>query len=190
MYSSMPAPVYSPGGSASARPVTMSISETSRQRPARLRREADQAQRHHRPRVSEVRVVGPQQLAQVDVPKRRRHLLVDDPRHLLRRHARRQQAGDERAGAGADVDVEVVDGAVDAQQVERAQRADLVDPACEAAATENERRLGATASPPLRPSGTFASAPGLPAGGPRVRLRRPSGIALYIRPLSLGIREP
>ena len=51
--------------------------------------------------------------------------------------------GDERAGARADVDVELVDGAVDRQQVERAQRADLVDAAGEAAAAEHQRRLRA-----------------------------------------------
>ena len=43
-----------------------------------------------------------------------------------------------------DVDVELVDGAVDREQVERAQRADLVDAAGEAAAAEDERRLGST----------------------------------------------
>ena len=51
-------------------------------------------------------------------------------------------AGDEGAGAGADVDVELVDGAVDGEQVERAQGADLVDAAREAAAAQDEGGLG------------------------------------------------
>ena len=51
------------------------------------------------------------------------------------------------AGRGADVDVEVVDRAVDRQQVERAQRADLVDAAGEAAAAEHERGLVAARTP-------------------------------------------
>ena len=84
-----------------------------------------------------------QQRAEVDVAERRRHLLVDDPHHLLGRHAVGGQRGDERAGGRADVDVELVDGAVDRQQVERAQGADLVDRAREAAAAEHERGLRA-----------------------------------------------
>ena len=58
--------------------------------------------------------------------------------------------GDERAGAGADVDVELVDGAVDRQQVERAQGADLVDAAGEAAAAEHERGLRPPRPTPAR----------------------------------------
>ena len=57
-------------------------------------------------------------------------------------------------GARADVDVEVVDRAVDRQQVERAQRADLVDAAGEAAAAEHERGLRA-----LRPPRRLAARP-------------------------------
>ena len=49
--------------------------------------------------------------------------------------------GDEGAGAGADVDVEVVDRAVDREQVEGAQGADLIDAAGEAAATEDQGGL-------------------------------------------------
>ena len=73
--------------------------------------------------------------------------------------------GDERAGRGADVDVELVDGAVDRQEVERAQRADLVDGAGEAAAAEHERGLRAPRPPP-RPAPRASSA------GPG-RARRP-----------------
>ena len=47
-------------------------------------------------------------------------------------------AGHERAGARAHVDVELVDRAVHGQQVERAQGADLVDAAREAAAAEHQ----------------------------------------------------
>ena len=50
----------------------------------------------------------------------------------------------------ADVDVELVDRPVDRQQVERAQRADLVDAAGEAAAAEHERRLGRPRAPAAR----------------------------------------
>ena len=87
--------------------------------------------------------VGAQQRADVDVAEGRRHLPVDDAHHLLGGDAVGRHRGDEGAGAGADVDVELVDGAVDRQQVERPQRADLVDAAGEAAAAEHERRLGA-----------------------------------------------
>ena len=52
-----------------------------------------------------------------------------------------EQAGDERSGAGADVDVELVDRPVRGQEVERAQRADLIDAAGEPAAAEHERCL-------------------------------------------------
>ena len=68
--------------------------------------------------------------------------MVDHAHHLLGRDAVGRQRRDERAGARADVDVELVDRAVDRQQVERAQRADLVDRAGEAAAAQHQRRLG------------------------------------------------
>ena len=74
-------------------------------------------------------------------------LAVDDAHHLLGRDAVGRHRGDERARARADVDVEVVDRAVDGQQVERAQRADLVDAAGEAAAAEHERGLRALRAP-------------------------------------------
>ena len=48
-------------------------------------------------------------------------------------------------GAGPDVDVELVDRAVDRQQVERPQRPDLVHAAGEAAAAEDQRGLRAPA---------------------------------------------
>ena len=101
---------------------------------------------------SEVR---PHQRAAVDVLERGRHLLVDDPHHLLGRHAVGREGGDERARARADVDVELVDRAVDREQVERAQRSDLVHAAREAAAPEHERGARAPAGAPA----TFPSRP-------------------------------
>ena len=62
--------------------------------------------------------------------------------------------GHEGAGAGAHVDVELVDRAVDGQQVERPQRADLVDAAGEPAAARARARSG---------SARAAAAGGLPA---------------------------
>ena len=82
--------------------------------------------------------------------KRRRRLVVDDPHHLLGGDAVGGQRGDERAGARADVDVELVDRAVDRQQVERPQRADLVDAAREAAAAQHERGLRRAPPAPRR----------------------------------------
>ena len=61
---------------------------------------------------------------------------------------------DERTGRRPDEDVEVVHRRVDAQQIERAERADLVDAAREAAAAEHERRLR-RARALLRPASPF-----------------------------------
>ena len=113
-------------------------------------RQTRQAERHQQGAGGEVGVVGAQQGAQVHVAEGRRHLAVDDPRHLLRSDARGQQARHEGSGARPDVDVELVDRPVDAQQVERPQCPDLVDAAGEAAAAQHERRLGPTAAAPLR----------------------------------------
>jgi len=57
------------------------------------------------------------------------------------------QRGDERARGRADVDIELVDAAVDRQQIERSQRADLIDAACEPAAAEHQRRLVPSRTP-------------------------------------------
>ena len=94
------------------------------------------------------RDVRAQEVAEVELRKRRRTLAVDDAHHLHRRHAVGDHRGHERSGARPDVHVEVVDGAVDGQQVERAQGADLVDAAGEPAAAEHERGLGALAPRP------------------------------------------
>ena len=112
--------------------------QAARQRP----RDAREVERQLHALEQELAVVGPQQHAQVDVAERRRRLVVDDAHHLLRRHAVGGQRRHQRAGARADVDVELVDGAVDGQEVEGPQRPDLVDGAREAAATEHERGLG------------------------------------------------
>ena len=45
-----------------------------------------------------------------------------------------QHAGDKGAGTRADVDIEIVDGAVYREQVKRPQGADLIDPSGEATA--------------------------------------------------------
>ena len=95
-------------------------------------------------------------------------LLVDDPHHLLGRDAVGGQRRDERAGARADVDVELVDRAVDRQQVERAQRADLVDAAGEAAAAEDERGLRAPRAAAPRARGAALRRWRVPAPGPRL----------------------
>ena len=78
-----------------------------------------------------------------------RHLVVDRAHHLLGRDAVGHERGDQRAGAGPDVDVELVDRAVDRQQVERPQRADLVDAAGEPAAAQHQR--GSRLPAPLAP---------------------------------------
>ena len=91
----------------------------------------------------ELAVVGPQQHLALDRREAGDGLAVDDPHHRLRRDAVGGQRAHERAGARADVDVEVVDRAVDRQQVERPQRADLVHGAGEPAPAEHQRGLGA-----------------------------------------------
>ena len=110
------------------------------------------AQRQRDGAAREAGDVRPQEAAELEVRKRGRALAVDGAHHLRGRHAVGRHRADERAGARADVDVEVVDRPVDRQQVERAQGADLVDAAGEAAAAQHERRLRALAAPPaLRP---------------------------------------
>ena len=116
--------------------------------------EAEQPQRHQGGALGELEQVGAHQRAAVDVPERGRHLLVDHPHHLLGGDAVGRQARHERAGARAHVDVELVDRAVDGQQVERPERADLVDAAREAAAAQHQGRLGPA-----------PAAGGLPGGG-------------------------
>src|SRR4051794_7862669 len=106
------------------------------QDPADLERQVDRA-------AQVLEDVGAQQGSDVDVAERGRDLLVDDPHHLLGRHAVGSQRGDEGARRGPDVDVELVDGPIDREEVERAQGADLVHGAGEAATAEDERRLGA-----------------------------------------------
>ena len=102
-----------------------------------------QLERQRHARARELHEVGAQQRADVDVAEGRRRLPVDDAHHLLGSDAVGRHRGHEGARAGADVDVELVDGPVDREQVERPQGADLVDAAGEAAAAEDERGLGA-----------------------------------------------
>ena len=144
----MPSPEYSPVGSASASARTMSTAETWRRSRPRVRRRLASAQREHHAPGDELAVVGLEQRADPGVGERRGHLLDDDPHHLLGRDPVGHGGGDERARAGADVDVELVDGLVDREQVERPQRPDLIDPAGEPTPAEDERGLGSP--PPLR----------------------------------------
>ena len=91
----------------------------------------------------ELAVVGAQQHLPLDRREAGHDLVVDDPHHRLRRDAVGGQRAHERARARADVDVEVVDGPVDRQQVERPQGADLVHGAGESAPAEDQRGLRA-----------------------------------------------
>src|SRR4029077_14556425 len=128
--------------------------EVDRRQLADSRQRADQLERAQRQRhrlLEEAEVVGPQHLVEVEVLELRGGLLVEDLHHFVGRDAVGEHAGDEGAGAGADVDVEVVDRAIDGEQVESAQGADLVDAAGEAPAPEDEgglRRAFAAATPP------------------------------------------
>ncbi len=127
-------------------------------------RQPQRAPRQHRALARELGQVRAQQIAEIDVLERRGRLVGDDLHHLLGRHAVRAQRRDERAGGGADVDVELVHRAVRRQQIERAQRADLIHPAREPAAAEHERGLVAAPAPPFTPA----------RGRPD---RRPSGLS-------------
>ena len=135
-----------PEGSRSASAIARSTGDSDGSAPPDLAHHAEQVQRQPHALGDELAVVRPQQHVQRHVAERLRHLVVDHPHHLLGRHAVGGQRRDQRAGAGADVDVELVDGAVDGQQIERAQRADLVHAAGEAAAAEHERGLGGPAA--------------------------------------------
>ena len=81
--------------------------------------------------------------------ERRRQLVVDHPHHLLGGDPVGDHAGDEGPGAGSHVDVELVDGPVDGQQVERAQGADLVHATGEPAAAQDQRGLRSARRRPL-----------------------------------------
>ena len=89
----------------------------------------------------EAEVVGLEHPVEVEVLELGGDARVEHLHHLVGGDAVGEHRGDEGAGAGADVDVEVVDGAVDGEQVEGAQGADLVDAAGEAAAAEDQRGL-------------------------------------------------
>ena len=121
--------------------------------------QAGDPQRHDRRALGEVDDVRAQQRVEVDIAERRGAVLVDDPHHLLGRHPVGRQGGDERAGRGPHIDVELVDVAVDREEVEGAQGADLVDGPGEAAAAEHQRGLGAP--PPATGRGRLGCRPGL-----------------------------
>ena len=110
-------------------------------------RERQCTPREHGALARELEEVRSKQVAEVDVFERRFALARDDAHHLLRRDAVGAQRGNERAGRRTDVNVELVDAAVDREQVQRAQRADLIDAAGEATATEHQGRLVAARAP-------------------------------------------
>jgi hypothetical protein len=112
-------------------------------------RHADHPQGHQRKRLRELERVRPHQRGAIDVAERGGHLTVDHAHHLFGRDAVGREGRDERAGAGAHVDVELVDRLVDGQQVERAEGADFVDAACESAAAEHQGRARFTPAPLL-----------------------------------------
>ena len=113
-------------------------------------RQPEHAQRQERGGLGELERVRAHQRAAVHVLERGGHLLVDHPHHLLGGHAVGREGGHEGAGARAHVDVELVHGPVDREQVERPQRADLVDPAGEATAAEHQRGARAPRLAPAR----------------------------------------
>src|SRR4029077_11094220 len=114
------------------------------QRPRRL----EAAEGQLRGALEEAHVVGAQHPPQLEVLELRGHAGVDHLHHLVGGDPVGQHRGDEGAGAGADVDVEVVDRAVDGEQIERPQRPDLVDAAGESAPTEDQSRLRRLLPPP------------------------------------------
>ena len=110
-----------------------------------LARDSSEVQRQAGALAGELREVQAQKIPEVDVPKRLGILAGGYPHHLLRRDPVGAEGRDERPSGSADVDVEVVDGAVDSEQVECAQRPDLVHPAREAPAAEHQSGLTRTA---------------------------------------------
>ena len=124
-------------------------------------------------------------------------LLVDDPHHLLGRHAVGGQRGDERAGARADVDVELVDRPVDREQVEGAKGADLVDAAGHAAAAEHQGGPGPGRLPRrrgLRPVGClplpgFWSLTTWPMSGAEYRSGKPPSAAATCPAVGCSLTE-
>ena len=107
--------------------------------------------------------------------ERRREVAVEHPHHLLGRDPVGDHAGHERAGAGADVDVELVDRAVDGEQVERPQGPDLVHAAREPPTAEDERGLGLTPATSLAPD-----PPATPSAGSRARRPSPWSYSLLL----------
>ena len=113
--------------------------------PGEASSQAREPQRHEQGPGGEVHVVRTEQRAEVCLAKRRWNLLVHDARHLLGREAVGEQGRDEGARARSDIDVEVVDGPVHRQQVERPECSDLIDASGEATAAENQCCLGPAA---------------------------------------------
>ena len=144
-----------PVGRPSPIPIARSTIETSPRFEARWRRVPTIFSGRVALLVSPLHVVDAQESPQLRIVDRRGQRLVQHPHHLLGRDAVGGHAGDEGAGAGPHVDVEVVHRGVDREQVEGPQRADLVDAAGEPAAAEDERRLvGSVAGAPPHARGS------------------------------------
>ena len=144
-----------PDGSTSPSPTTRSMSENwptcagERAQPAPPTRSGSAHALGRRTRETLGRSSMPRSMSRKGVG----HLLVDHPHHLLGGHAVGGERGHEGAGAGAHVDVELVDRAVDRQQVEaragrRSRRRAPVNPPPPSTSAVLERRR----PPPLRGS--------------------------------------
>jgi hypothetical protein len=114
--------------------------------------DARDAQREGEGFAHEAAVVRLEQHPERDVGEWRREVTVDHAHHLLGRDPVGDHARDEGAGAGADVDVELVDRPVDGEQIQRPQGPDLVHAAREPATAEDERGLGLTPATSLGPT--------------------------------------
>ena len=134
-----------PEGSASPSASTRSTARERGERARHVAGDADRVQRQLQRLERELGLVQAQQHLAIQRRKRVRHLVVDRAHHLLGRDAVGHERGDQRAGAGPDVDVELVDRAVGGEQVERPQGTDLVDAAGEPAAAQDQR--GARGAP-------------------------------------------
>jgi hypothetical protein len=120
---------------------------------------------------------------QAVVPARAGTARGDGRVHLERRDARCEQGSHERAAAHPDVEVEVEDAAVE-QVLERAQAADLVDGAGDAAARADQRRTSAPAG--STPAG-LAHAPSLDRAGGQSMRAAVAGLPLAARPQAVEL---
>ncbi len=108
--------------------------------------ELDQMARQPEAAAQEALEVRLEQHAGVELVERCGALAEHGAHHLLGGDAVGDERGDERAGGGAEVDVELVDVHVHREQIEGAQCADRVDAAGHASASEHEGDLRAAAA--------------------------------------------